>query len=60
MMLEEGAMQAAWGGNTDTYTNTLCLPQLREHCRSKEDKPGGQGGVLGEGYLLEVARVQHS
>lgn len=44
IMLEEGVMQAAWGGNPDTYTNTLCSPQLREHCRNREGKTGGFGG----------------
>lgn len=53
-------MQAAWGGNTDTYTNTLCSPQLREHCRSRDEKTGRRGGVLRDCSLPEGALAEHS
>lgn len=59
MMLEEGVIQAAWGGNTDTYTNTLCSPQLREHCRSRDDKNWRMGRsaerLLSSGRSIGIA-----
>lgn len=51
IMLEEDVMQAAWGGNPDTYTNTLCSPQLRNTAGTGKVKTGGFKGGGAERML---------
>lgn len=51
IMLEEGVMQAAWGGNPDTYTNTLCSAQLRNTAGTGKVKTGGFKGGGAERML---------